>query len=752
MHNSNFVSKILKGWKIILFFLVVASLLAVKYNYFTAKKFRTTAQVKTNEFIEKNQTGLLSKTLTSLGINFNFADASSSNAVADAVSKQNLHVEYYQVETLFKSELYNYSPITVSFFLKNESFYKQDFIFKYSGANNFLLSYEYNGITRDRAGEFGKEIHEAELNFTVNKNLELIPARAEELLSNKLQFIIYSDKALADNLLKNAINTSFENGLTVVSVTNNIPEKATLLANAVAESLLEENSSSANLSLINEQLSTVTEELDNAQVAITKYKIENHITDIPIQIDAQLKHLENLEVQKMNLDLQSLALDNLSDYLRQNRINGNAAPEYGTITDPVFAEYITKLNEKIGEQLSNSSNANLEAEISFLKNTIAEGIRNTRKKVALQKNEINSQIASTKASFSVLPERESDLQTLNRNLYLVEKRYNYLADKRTEAIYAKALPYAQNKLIQKADLPQEPINTEASTVWMLAILFGLITGRLAAFILSKFKKPAITDRNAIDIQQSIPYFASIENGSKKDISVQFSNICTKLLVKRQETRKQIITVTSTTAGEGKTFISTQLGKSLAALDLKVLLLDMNSENPSLDCIFELSTNQTLAEVIQKQNQFQEAVQLTSIPDLDVMIGGNFPNGINSLIAANKISQVLDELQKHYDYIIIDTTNTINSIEAIPLMKISDINLYVVNSGADANSVFENAEHIRSDYNLDNLFFILNKITGTINHTGSQISKKSFSRVILKDSEHQNSERIPFLRKVALWFY
>src|SRR4026207_1728960 len=99
MSKSNFVTRVLNGWKIILFFLVAASLLAIKYNYFSAKYFRTTAEIKTSE----NSTGVYT-------------------AVVNTINKQKQFVEYFQIEPLFKTELYTYSPITVSHSFKNEKF------------------------------------------------------------------------------------------------------------------------------------------------------------------------------------------------------------------------------------------------------------------------------------------------------------------------------------------------------------------------------------------------------------------------------------------------------------------------------------------------------------------------------------------------------------------------------------------------------------------------------------------------------
>ena len=729
MSKSNFVTRTLSGWKIILFFLVATSLLAVKYNYFSAKTFRATAEIQAPE------------------------NATSNNAaVINAVKKQKHFVEYFQVESLHKTELYKNSPIIVSYNLKNEKFYQQAFEFEYSGNNTFTLKYTHNGMERTRSGEFGKETHEADLNFTINKNSELIPARCESLLSKHLQFTIYSEKALADNLLTEAVNINNQNGITSITVSNTVPEKAITLANEIAESFSENNSSTANLDLINEQLAKVAAELDNAQAAVAKYKSENSITDFPLQADAQLSHLENLELQKMNLQMQSTALDNLSDYMRQNRTTGNASPEYGTITDPVFAEYITKLNEKIAVNKTqyDNQNATLNSEIDLLKNTIAEGVRNTRKKTTLQTEEINRQIAITKSGFGSFPEKESQLQTLNRNLYLVEKLYNYLVDKRTEAMYEGAIPIAKNASIRAATLPREPINMNAGTVWIFAILIGLLTGCICTLIGGKFKRQTITNRKSIDERKSIPFFGNIESRNSESMTSAFRNICTKLLVLRNENQKQAITVTSANAGDGKTFFVSHLAKTLAASDLKVILISMNAFGEELEKIFNVQPQHTLAEVFQKKINLQEAVCITNIPDLDILAGGMLTEGINSLLINHKMGSIFNELKQHYDFIIIDSPDTKSSEDSIPLMKSSDINLFIVPHGSDAPQTFETAENLRNDFKIENLFFVLNNTSGTGMKFKSTL--KTRQGATLNDSVNKHAEPTTFLKRVAMWFY
>ncbi len=749
MYTSKQISKKSHHWKIILLFVVAASTLAVKINYFSPKKYQAVAQVKMKEKLSESHPGKLARIKTNPLLKAVTYDAVLKNAVIDGIKNKNLNVAYFQIQPFFRTELYTSAPLMVTYFLKNENFYKQKFDFKYAGDNNFVLRYEVDGITRERAGEFGKEIHETNINFTVSKNTKINPARVEYLLEKNLQFTISSNEAMADNLLKSCVDISTsENASAIISVTSSIPEKSMLIANCISESLSAKSNPYKTLEVINQELIKVSEELEKARKEISGNN-QNRFSRPPAMMNDYPKPYENLEAQKKNLEIQSIVMENLSDSLRKNRNNNNTIIDYSSVNDPLITEYITTLNEKI-TQKNNSAETDvlkLDEEINSLKNTLADVVRNTRKKIALQQDKIYNLLASAiiNPGFRVTSAKENIPALQNQNLYLTEKLYNYFVEKRTEA--QGALPLTENCLIQKAALPREPANASAIVVWALAIILGLLTGSIAAFILNRFLKPFGANESTSENQNSLSYFASIENGTKKDLSTQFGNLCTKTLLLRAAGEKQIITVTSDSVAEGKTFVATNLAKSLVSFDLNILVIDMNLENPSVEENFETTVNYTLAEVLQKQIGIQEAVQITSIPGLDILRAGNLPYGINTLVATNHIAKILNELKGHYDVIIIDASDVTKSMDAIPCIKFSNSTLFVVKAGTDQKSVLEKTKQIITDFHIENILFVMNNV---------KLSGKHKRKKIIRQNQEKNqdgaSAKVPFLKKVALWFY
>jgi capsular exopolysaccharide synthesis family protein len=748
MQNSKQASKKSHSWKIIFIFLIAASTLAIKINYFSPKQFQSIAQIKLRDKIGDNHPGLIHMLMAHPFTLISFYDAALRNAVMDATKNKELNVEYFQTQPLSKKELYTAAPIIVSYEIKNANFYKQEFNFKYTYENNFILTYEANGEKKERSGEFGKEIHESDLKFTVNKNSKINGTGEEDLLAKNLVFTIYSNEAFADNLLKSSVDvSSSEGGITSISVTTGIPQKSMLLANGISESLLESSNRVKELETINQELAKVSEELENARLGLSSGIKDNKFTGEMNRSNSYAKSSENIEAQKKYLESQAEILETLSDSLRKNINNNNASIEFGAINDPLIPEYITAINERIARKkyASEIDSAALGEEIAALKNTLADVIRNTRKKIALQQEKIYNLIPQLNQEPSMASSKENNPALQSQNLYLTEKLYNYIVDKRTEM--QGLLPFSPYNFIQKATLPRESSNANATIVWTLAIIIGFITGSIATFIFNVMVRLVKTRSKEIETQNPISYFANIEDTSKNDTSTQFQKLCTKMLLLRNEGEKQIITITSDEPAIGKTFVATHLSKSLASLDLNVLLIDMNLINPSIEETFEANATYTLADVLQKKNSIQEAVQITSIPGLDIIIAGELTNGMNSLIATNNITKILNELKGHYDVIIIDAADITSSMDAMPCIKLSNSTLFVVKTGADEKQITDKAEQMKTEYNIENIYFISNNLKHALKQ-----KQKNKSNQTKGNEQGRTKSTTPFMKRAALWSY
>jgi capsular exopolysaccharide synthesis family protein len=284
---------------------------------------------------------------------------------------------------------------------------------------------------------------------------------------------------------------------------------------------------------------------------------------------------------------------------------------------------------------------------------------------------------------------------------------------------------------------------------------GAISGLTISYLISLFfaqlRHSRIHERNEIDETKGIPFIGNVAMDSNNPLALKesFNNLCTKILLKQDV---KMITITSTSSGEGKTFIATNLAKAYSAMDKKVLLIDMNSYHPEIADLFEITNDKTIADVLEGRCDVHDAVCLTSFPNLDILVSGMLPEGVNSLLASKKREDLFKDLQRHYDLIIIDTPESGRFIDAVPMMKQSQLNLYVARAKATRKQSLVNAELIQQDYDVENMYFILNSITKQTTHTG-KIGRGSYKKLKSPESQKVKVSYVPeALRKIALWFY
>lgn len=756
---QRFVLFLKRRIKTIAFFLICSALCATAYLYFLPPQYQSQSLIKIetiNPLQDNRQTAASPKGITEADV------IKSKNVVMSAISFNGLNVDYIRSKNLQQKQIFFSSPVSVNSKISDASFISQHYSISFPSANSYSIRFKVNQETIERQGEFGKELNTGQVTLTISKSKSFGEAGDAEF-----SFTVYSPSAMADKMLKENISVcpaNQESNVVQITVEHPVPEKSFLLANALAyaysneESYANQKYLSENVKIIDKQLENVSHQLNEAQKAADDFKKENNIVDIPQESQSSLNTISQLEVEKVKLNMQMAALENLSEYMRKNRKMDNIAPEFGTIEDPVFASIINRLNEKITERSSlvvASGEADpskiqvVSQEIESLKDYLAESIRNTRKKTAIKEEEINNAIASNSYKAEQLPAKASELQALNRKVYMHDKVFNYLVEKRATALVTLPSSISAGRILSSASFPMAPVAPIPYIVYSIAIICGFLLSMIYTSIRNS-SKFHISNREELQRFTSIPFIGNISRLSKNTNYSEeaFMNLCTRMMLLFQNKSFKMITVTSTAKGEGKTFVASNLAKSLGMLDKKVLVVDMNMNEPQMETLFNIQNEVTMSDVYSNQSITRSAITSTENPNIDVLTAGRLKAGINTILSSPKTGNIIDELKGSYDVIIFDTPDSVNHIDAIPMMKMSDLNLYVVKANATSQAMVTNAELIRNDYEVDNMYFLLNAVTENQNYSG--FVAKEGARVI--SLNRATEEKMPFMKRAAFWFY
>ncbi len=129
-------------------------------------------------------------------------------------------------------------------------------------------------------------------------------------------------------------------------------------------------------------------------------------------------------------------------------------------------------------------------------------------------------------------------------------------------------------------------------------------------------------------------------------NIQFSEIDRKI---------KTIVITSADPSDGKTSVAVRLARSFASNNNRVLLVDCDLRNPSVGKIAEIENNVGLTNILVARSDYQSTiVNEEDSPNLDIILTGPIPPNPAELLGTQAMKNLVDEISKHYDYIIFDT--------------------------------------------------------------------------------------------------
>lgn len=115
-----------------------------------------------------------------------------------------------------------------------------------------------------------------------------------------------------------------------------------------------------------------------------------------------------------------------------------------------------------------------------------------------------------------------------------------------------------------------------------------------------------------------------------------------------------ISITSASAGEGKSITLLNLAISFAEDGHKVLLIDADLRRPALARLLVEKAAPGLSNVLADLNAAEDAIRKDMYPNLDILFSGDIPPNPSELLGSDKMRELIETMSKQYDYILVDT--------------------------------------------------------------------------------------------------
>lgn len=608
----------------------------------------------------------------------------------------------------------------------------------------FILS--TNGGEIVGRGSVGKLFDNGEIKFLLKQHPR-----------ENLEFTIVPLERATDDLLAYISANQIRNtDLVLLKVKYFLPELAALIANTIAQEYIKysletiRESARGSKEFIESQIAIFGLELDSAEEKLRHFKQTSGVFLLSETAEGIISSLAHFETEKekavVELHEAETSIKKLEAELSRDEASYGAYKRMASFPTISNSPLILNLKEQL-------KNLELQRQEYLLDETKSRELKNVEEKIEEIKEEINKvtrQIAlagpsiddpifqsiitsimnnETKAfalqsriealnqiinrynlRLKQLPEAEVNLAQLERQKKANEEIYTMLLSKLEESKIAEAMQISDAKIIDYAITPDFPVEPRVRQTTVFGLLLGLLIGVVGAFLLD-YLDTSIKDVKEIEEITGISVLATIPKmqdnrteqipvlmDSNSEASESYRILRTNLLFAAAAKPLKSLLVTSTAPQEGKTTTIINLGIIFTQTGSNVLILDCDFRRPMLHRYFKnlvQNNNHGLSDVLVNRIKLKDAIITCPKTNLKFITSGTIPSNPAELLGSPRMENLLNELRKDFDILLIDAPPALGLADARVLGKLCDGILIVIRSGkTNRDAVIEIKEELQ----------------------------------------------------------
>ena len=744
--ESNFdlkaeIFKYLKHWKWLVFGCFLGLTIAYLYNRYTLPKYATEATMMILKDEGSNLVGALPSGGTSIlafdnnSLENQIVNLKSKRLVEGVIDELDLNVTYFVEGNVIAVEAYNNTPVVVEFLSEKSLVHESSLNFWVTP----LSATSYRLETADGSSkqyDFGEPV-------TLNGITFLIAPNKEEINRNvTVNILVRPLRDVANEYIWNmtVAPQGKAQDILSLSIVGEVPQKSqdflnTLMVHFNADGVADKRQVAENTSeFIRQRLELISAELDSVEGGIADFKSENRFMDVGSSAGQYMAKSSMAEQEIFSLETQLMVLEGVENTL-QSAKPYQLLPEGMGLEQGGMGSAIGNYNQLVLQRnayLKTGTSQNpvvetLTEQLDALRNNILNNIDQTRSSINIQLRELNQLDRRAEGQFSTFPGLEKGIRSIERQQEIKEQLYLFLLQRREESAISFASTSPVAKVIDPAFTYNNPVDPKPWLILTGGGLIGLIIPLLVIFVINFLDTKVHHKGDLNPLIKHIPFLGEIPKVNKEEDAViqlndrsplaeSFRILRTNLaylVQSRNKNRAEVIYVTSTIKGEGKTFISFNLARTLASTGKKILLIGADVRNPKLhkfaggtletkglsDFLYDYDLQPE--NIIHRENQ-------DNIP-VDMVFSGAIPPNPAELLMNDRMEELIAGQKQNYDFIIVDTAPTMIVTDTLLISQLADTTIYVVRAGFTEKKLLDFPKDLKQQGKLKGLAFVLNDV-------------------------------------------
>ena len=496
---------------------------------------------------------------------------------------------------------------------------------------------------------------------------------------------------------------------------------------------------------ISQRLAAVEQELSGVDNSISSFKSTNLIPDVSASSSMFMQQSNEINNQLMTYNNQLQMARYLKNYVSSAN-KTQVLPVNTGLGNNTLETLINQYNTMVLQRnslVANTSETNpiivdLDSKLASLRSSILASIDNNIVSLTNTISTMERREQTSTAKVAASPQQAKYLLSAERKQKVQENLYLYLLQKREENELSQAFVNVNTRILRQPSGKSTPSSPKKAQTYIIAFVLGLaipfgsiyflemtnntlrgrkdledlsvpLAGEIPVFTKSGIKKLTYfkgegKKRHNSSIMEDIV----VEDGNRNLINEAVRVLRSNLTRMIGDSTPAVMMVTSFNPGSGKTFLTMNLGVSLALKHHKVLLIDGDLRRGSLSK-FADSPRKGMADYLSGASKDVDSVIVRNcvVDGLDMLPVGAIPPNPTELLESKRFTNMMDYLRTEYDYIFIDCPPGEMMADAQIIGDVSDRTIFVVRVGLLQRTMLAELERLYKEKKYPHMMLVLN---------------------------------------------
>ncbi|HBW87302.1 MAG TPA: hypothetical protein DEF82_11360, partial [Crocinitomicaceae bacterium] len=742
--NPLILEEILKRhWRAPIFYSTIFLIFAYLYIRYSVPIYQTKALV---QVVEENKTrDILGKDALNvekaLNLNQEVELLRSELLINKVIEKLGIHTNLYSKGTILTQNLYRETGFSLMVYSLNDSSLCGTEMHVSVENDLILIDYEKSGAKNKLKLKPNSRFKNPQ--FDIMFKVKNIDELKEHCAENEVYFEFIQREKLIEEIKEK---------LTVIAVN---PEAKTIeityensnakLSYDITKTLIEQylffqeemniKNAKKTIDFIDYQLDSLSRVLEISKEDLANFQKRERLPNIEKIGDNLSENLTNYSKVILELEEELSTL-----YLVQGKLtsNPNRLDIYKVIPEMIgkksfegaVIRQIEELNDLLEKKEELLKDVTLENEaIKRIEIKIQNKISNIRRSMKVIEDRIKSdkliysrKLGETEQEYFNLPTKSMELQRLQYIQDLNNKYFTLFTEKKVALELSNAGYSSSTRVLTPPKVPTSPISPRTNLIYGLALVLCIFCG-LSIMIwryltyndiinsndLQNILPPQVSFLGIVPLHKKKMKFSQIvvNESSKSRMAEAIRTIRSNMSFVKKDAK--VIAISSSISGEGKTFVMLNLAGLIAANGKRTILIDLDLRKPKVHVGFNAENIIGMSNVISGLNILDEVINKSEFPNLDFISAGPNPPNPSELIQSDKLKEIIEELKKRYDIVMIDNPPVGIVSDGVEILANADIPIYVFKANYSQRIFIQRVEELVKVQKIENLNVILNGV-------------------------------------------